>query len=946
MIMEKIERSTGTSVAPLLAQAPAATDAHGGGEAKHALHVRVVHGDFRLGVEFPLVFGHYEDDTLVDVEADIDRWLERRLSQRHRLGAYPGPLGTAEVVQVPGRAERVVLVVGLGLVGHLTADTLADAVTRAVLRYVAEAQDRGSLTPAQADVGLSFLLIGSNSPGVSVEDSVLGITRGVLAANRTLRPLRQESRPQDLEIARIDFIELYENRAEAAARAAGDLLSRLGLQLENDERLWVAPHVVSGKGGQTSTPTVSGNLTWWRRILVRDNGAEGLHYLTLSDSARADGAFVALHRANAEHYVASLTGKTAHDDDAAATLFHMLLPNSLKPRLSTERDVVLVFERAEGVSWSGRGGAATPLPPTHYPWELIAERRGEDVLPLALRVGLVRQLRADDTRPVVPPRGRHVLVIGNPQTDGLHDLPGAAAEADAVTERLRHHGFSVESRIKAAGGDVLEALFRREWLALHIAGHGGYVPGDRGRSGVRLSDGMRLTAGEIEQLPVVPSLVFLNCCHVGTLDPANHPGVAASVAEQLIRRGVRAVVAAGWAVNDLAARTFAETFYDEMGRGVPFGTALKCARVRTHEMHPDVNTWGAYQAYGDPGFVLRLRDENGHAACENEPLSRREFRLRLVAFRDAPPADSDEARARLERLLSRAASDWHDDPVVRELEGDAWRQVGEFERSVEAYRAAVAARSGDVSLRALLRLSNLEVRRAVQIAGAAAAQQIRDALARIERVLELQPSSEAWAMKGSALKRLAVVGPPASLPAGATVRSVLSAAADAYAAAECAAGADAYAALNRLLLQWLLGQTDARATQDKIEEIERAARERRPKHPLFFDRVVPADARLVRWLARGAPAGEAAAVAECYLAARADAPEGDFLSVIDHVEWLVQACRALDGHAPHPDARDPGKRAPRAVDRLHAALHALAERSWSPRQEGRKAPPPRPRRAE
>ena len=39
--------------------------------------------------------------------------------------------------------------------------------------------------------------------------------------------------------------------------------------------------------------------------------------------------------------------------------------------------------------------------------------------------------------------------------------------------------------------------------------------------------------------------------------------------------GVRAVVAAGWAVRDDAALVFAEEFYDEMLNGATFGRALQ-----------------------------------------------------------------------------------------------------------------------------------------------------------------------------------------------------------------------------------------------------------------------------------------------------------------------------------------------------------------------------------
>ena len=58
----------------------------------------------------------------------------------------------------------------------------------------------------------------------------------------------------------------------------------------------------------------------------------------------------------------------------------------------------------------------------------------------------------------------------------------------------------------------------------------------------------------------VPDLVFINCCYLGLVEappgtpPTGQqrafPRLAANVATEFIRMGVRAVVAAGWAVDD------------------------------------------------------------------------------------------------------------------------------------------------------------------------------------------------------------------------------------------------------------------------------------------------------------------------------------------------------------------------------------------------------------
>jgi hypothetical protein len=54
--------------------------------------------------------------------------------------------------------------------------------------------------------------------------------------------------------------------------------------------------------------------------------------------------------------------------------------------------------------------------------------------------------------------------------------------------------------------------------------------------------------------------------------------LAASISRQLIENGVRAVVAAGWAVDDNAAHEFATTFYSGLLDGRDLGSAALDAR--------------------------------------------------------------------------------------------------------------------------------------------------------------------------------------------------------------------------------------------------------------------------------------------------------------------------------------------------------------------------------
>jgi hypothetical protein len=68
------------------------------------------------------------------------------------------------------------------------------------------------------------------------------------------------------------------------------------------------------------------------------------------------------------------------------------------------------------------------------------------------------------------------------------------------------------------------------------------------------------------------------------------------------------VVAAGWAVEDTAAVTFAKTFYSKMLAGKGFGEATMAARKDAWNVNNSM-TWAAYQCYGDPEFRLYVAGE-------------------------------------------------------------------------------------------------------------------------------------------------------------------------------------------------------------------------------------------------------------------------------------------------------------------------------------------------
>ena len=96
-------------------------------------------------------------------------------------------------------------------------------------------------------------------------------------------------------------------------------------------------------------------------------------------------------------------------------------------------------------------------------------------------------------------------------------------------------------------------------------------------------------------MEMVPDLVFLNCCHLGKMNvgPVAYNRLAYSISRELIEIGVRCVIAAGWAVDDDAAATFAEIFYQKILHDkLEFGESVFEARRETYRKHGHSLTWG------------------------------------------------------------------------------------------------------------------------------------------------------------------------------------------------------------------------------------------------------------------------------------------------------------------------------------------------------------------
>ncbi len=924
------------------------------------VEVRVVHGNLAFS-NYPVAVGHYSGDTIVSAERHLDRSLESALSERLHLGIYPGPIETNAVFANTKRATNPyarpagAIVVGLGMVGTLGPASLTRSFSRALLEYVIEERKRRTSTATSADerVRIATLLIGTGAGGMSVADSVYALIRGVNLANERLAAARLDDR-----IGEVEIVELYQDRALQALEALDGLSRRSGIS----GAFTLHDALVIRDGGLYRVTYEDEAAGWWHRLQIlggRDrSGAaiEGLRFASITRRARTEVRLLSTQRAVVDQFVERTMATTQHDQGVARTLFDLLVPNELKQGAPDQDDLVLLLDEEAA----------------RYPWELMENAEDPDRPPFVVEGGLLRQLEAHEFRESV--RGtsdKSALVIGDPRSSYV-ELIGAQQEAEDVARTLQAVFTTVIKRVRPQTQEVITALFERPYKVLHLAGHGvyRYAPPESARcntcgqqlpehgastqgvpsvTGMVIGDGVFLTPGEVAQMRAVPDLVFINCCHLGRIEAGRSaatpqelafPKLAANLATEFIRMGVRAVVAAGWAVDDRAATSFATTFYQRLLDGERFGMAVKQAREETYRRHAGLNTWGAYQCYGDPDFRLVL--ERAHLAETAEPryLSQahalRDVGNIAARLKTESSTSLDLEVSRLDRIVKALdRRKWLNTGAINAALGRAFGEAGELERAVGYYGAALAAEDGQMTAKDGEQWANLMGRLAMRDLRAspsdvAVRSQATKALRRsivllqtlIGRGRRESATSERLALLGGACKRLAWIDRDKRhtwlarwleyyLKAGATAR---------------ARGTEwSYPVIQTrwalLVHQWqdlpyppveadLLTELAAiRAELDAREKVE---------GPQFWRDAMRVDCELIEAMSAG-PLDKPGAkrIAERYVAFRDFASAREFLSVVDHLDFLIdmaektrfaKGLRELRQQIPTPGASEPLRR--------------------------------------
>lgn len=694
-----------------------------------------------------LTLGAYANDSLRGTALFMDQLLHGQLRQAQALGRYPNLVGENLICLPDPEHGCGALVVGLGPIGELKPGQLTHTLRQGLLEYAR--QHAGSQARALTVHGL---LVGSGYGGLTVALCLRCWLDALIQANQRLADahvgLDVHGQGEPVRIAQLHLWEEEESAISLAADALGELVyeRHYANSLRYDGQVRLA------SGGYRGRQSSTGDS--WQRVHITEGHESGsLRFTLVTDRARNEVNEEPNQRQLVDGLIRNATHSTLDQPGLSRALFELMIPNGMKPSLHELRGLVLGVDAVSAV----------------YPWELMRDERPDAEPPLATRIGLVRQLASPHgrcaVRTVNTPR---MLALGDTQSH-LPTLPGAQQEAETLAALYRDTGsFQVESLIDVSGEQLVLALFDGEYQVIHLAAHGEASDDPTQPGGLVLGHEARLTSAQISKLRHVPELVFLNCCHLGSMQADARPrwgALAANLATTFIEMGCKAVVAAGWAVDDQAAHTFALTFHRAMLQDKRFGDALQMAREATYQAYPARNTWGAYQAYGDERYQLRKRNipptasqapalhysHVGQALGDLEQLH-----ARIQAYQN--DAQRVQVRTRLAQIETACRIRYFDHGALRARLAAIYADLGERDNAIAHYRAALAQEDAGLSVKALEQLGNLEVRHAIALFEQKQADAGKALLAsgeqRLRAVLALQATSERHTLLASMYKRI------------------------------------------------------------------------------------------------------------------------------------------------------------------------------------------------
>lgn len=550
--------------------------------------------------KYPILCGHFSGEHFSGAGLRIDHLMNNILSKRAHLGLYPQELRTSAVVYNKESKLRGVIIVGLGRHGDLSAYELTQSIQNGVMRYLMEIVNGlfNEEIETNENIGLTVLLIGTNSGGISVDTCIRSVLTGVSRGNQKVFDMFKIQEKEVKLVRHIEFLDVYEDKALNAFYRLKQLQNNkigsanviFGDQLKYE----------FGAGGKKRHWAGKGGMQWDRltveRILIDNDNMKNqwqLRFSLTSNIAKEEVARIFINRNLLSNLLDEISNKNLIDLDTIQTLYEMLIPNQFKLYLTKQTNLQWVVDNHTAV----------------FPWEMLFDTN-ESNQPIVTNSGMIRRYITESTK-----KNRsqvlenNVLVIADPDTEGYaNQLSGARSEGARINDYFRNTmGYTTEYSSNQKATPILKNIFKKDYKVIHYSGHGFFDPENESKTGLLIGKDCYLTVNEISQMSAIPDFVFINSCYSGALDPEKSSSMngidfAANIGFELIDIGVKAAIIAGWQIDDLAAEQFAVKFYEEMYNGRSFGEAVKIARNLIFSLFGSSNTWGAYQCYGDPYY--------------------------------------------------------------------------------------------------------------------------------------------------------------------------------------------------------------------------------------------------------------------------------------------------------------------------------------------------------
>jgi hypothetical protein len=522
----------------------------------------------------------------------IDDHLDGLLSDIFASRMVEGALGTILPVPIPLErgSVRNLFLAGLGAIS----DFLPKAVETA-------GESLARMLVATHVFELATVPIGANS-GISLKGAIESFLTGFLRGLHATDGARGFCRLTLCELKPDRYLEL-KYRVEAL-NASGAFKAQ-GFEVIATTQTQEAKAAVGELKSQSAPPSKTAFLGRTYYVEVTNKAHDIFEYALLGMPGAAAPCFTGTAAvSDGIKCVIDAPGCPRFDAALGEALADAYMPEKLQAELSYQ----LTEEPGRLVVIHDAASAAVP-------WEASFI----DGRSLALDIGISRQYKPTARsapakeiprkRPEGDERLRMLLVY-----DPTSDLSGAEAEAKDLNDLFSNHHCEVKllRREECTKNAVMNELKTGGYDLLHFAGHGKFTQSCPEESGIVLSGPTFFSAADLESLPTVPRLIFLNACQSGRVRDAamlDSAGAAsgrtnhASLAEGFIQRNVKQFIGTYWLVNDASAHDFALSCYSEVLMGRPVGEAIRTGR-RTLAA-AGLNDWVNYLHFGDPGELLR-----------------------------------------------------------------------------------------------------------------------------------------------------------------------------------------------------------------------------------------------------------------------------------------------------------------------------------------------------